>query len=284
MFPDPIFEIAGRGIYLYGVCIAIGLLCCLIAFFSLSKKMGMPNAVQDYVFFILIGGLASGFFFAMLFQAFYNWIAGKGFDLFGGGLTVMGGLVGGVGMFLLLYFLIGKFYFRNEKKGWHVKFFNILYRVAPICIVIAHGFGRLGCLSSGCCHGQYLGRNYVFGGIWMYGTVDNVRLWGYYVPTQLYEALFLFTLAVIMTILLFKRCNINMSIYVIAYGVWRFVIEYFRSDYRGALVPGLTPSQWMSIAFVLVGGVLIVLHVWKKWPIFLKNKEKDTTVQTDKSE
>lgn len=274
MAPNGI-DIFGNGvlqIYPYGICIAVGLMCCLVAFYILSKKGGMPEKVQDYVFFILIAGLAFGFFFAMLFQSFYNWLDGEPFKL-GTGMTVMGGLLGGAGGFLLFYFVVGKFYFKGIDKDLHKKHFNTLLRVAPICICIAHGFGRIGCLMSGCCHGAYLGKEYVFGGIYMWGTVDGVKQWGYYVPTQLYEALFLFALAAVLTVLYFKRCNIIMSLYLMAYGVWRIVIEFFRADERGAVVLGLQPSQWQSILFIAGGVALIIVYIkLLKLPIFLKDQ------------
>jgi len=185
MYPYPIFTIFGREVMLYGVCIAVGIICCLFAFYIFSKKFGMPEKVQDYVFFILIGALVSGFFSAMVFQGFYNWLDGKPFKIFGAGLTVMGGLIGGAGCFLLLYFLIGKFVFKGKEQGLHKKHFNTLFRIAPACICIAHAFGRIGCLMSGCCHGAFLGRDFVFGGLYMKGTTDG---WGYYVPIQLYES------------------------------------------------------------------------------------------------
>lgn len=278
MLPYPVFQLFNNSVYMYGIMIAIGLVCCLIAFYTLSKKLNMPDTVQDYVFFILIGGLASGFFFAMFFQAFYNWLNGKAFDIFNAGLTVMGGLVGGASCFLILYFLIGKFYFKGKKAGWHIKHFNTLIRVAPVCIVVAHGFGRLGCLMSGCCHGQYLGQEYQFGGIWMMGTVNNMHKWGYYVPTQLYEALFLFALgAVMIYLLLRKRCNITMSIYLIAYGVWRFVLEFFRADYRGGVNGAiLSPSQIQSILFILGGVAILVVFIIKKIPLVLPKEQQSS--------
>ena len=204
MLPNAIFTIGNNGVYMYGICIAVGLLCCLLAFYYLTKKKGMPEVVQDYVFFILIAGLAAGFFFAMFFQGFYNWLedTSQPFRIFNAGLTVMGGLVGGSVCFLILYFLVGKYYFKGKKTGWHIKHFNTLIQVAPICICIAHGFGRIGCLMSGCCHGAYLGQDYVFGGIRMDGTTHG---WGYYVPIQLYESLFLFALAGVLTYLYFHR-------------------------------------------------------------------------------
>lgn len=272
MVPNALFKVFGQGVYLYGICIAVGLIACLLIFYSYTKKEGMPEVVQDYVFFVLIGGVAIGFLFAMLFQAFYNYLE-DGVFVFGSGMTVMGGLIGGAGAFLLLYFVIGKYYFRGKKENLHKIHFNTIFRVAPICITVAHAFGRIGCLMSGCCHGEYLGQEYVFGGIWMEGTVNGFSKWGYYVPTQLYEALFLFALTAVMSVLYFKRCNILMSIYLMAYGVWRIIIEIFRADERGAVILGLAPSQWQSIVFIVGGIALLVIYIVKKWRIFLPKKE-----------
>ena len=45
-----------------------------------------------------------------------------------------------------------------------------------------------------------------------------------------------------------------MGVYLIGYGVWRFLIEFVRDDERGAFIPGLTPSQFWSILMV-IGGI-----------------------------
>ena len=195
------------------------------------------------------------------------------------GITVMGGLLGGAAAFLLLYFSLGRFVFKGKKKDWHKKYFNDVFLIAPICITVAHAFGRIGCLMSGCCHGAFLGKDYVFGGIKMYGSVtsasgNTVHKWGYFVPTQLYESLFLFALFAVLSILYFKRCNILMAIYLIAYAVWRMFIEFFRTDARGAIILGLAPSQWMSIIFVLMGAGILLFYHYKKIPFFLPKENE----------
>ena len=141
--------------------------------------------------------------------------------------------------------------------------FNKIFIVAPMCILIAHAFGRIGCLMAGCCHGTYLGSKYVVGGIYMNGVKNG---WGYYVPTQLYEALFLFACYTVLSLLLFKKnCNITMALYMIAYGIWRIIIEFFRADNRGFDIV-FSPSQWMSFLFIAGGIVLILIYYFKKIP------------------
>ena len=274
MLPNQLFEVFGKGVYMYGICIGVGILACLLAFYWLTKKKNVPSSVQDFVFFVAIAAIAVGFLFAKLYQALYDYIENPaaGFDFYGAGITVMGGLIGGAITFIAVYFGIGALVFRGEKKGLHIREFNSIIRVAPICIVIAHAFGRIGCLMSGCCHGALLSTTeYVVGGIWMKGTTTGQ--WGYYVPTQLYEALFLFALGGLLIYLLLKKnCNIIMPIYLGAYGIWRIFIEFFRDDHVGELIAGsgFKPSQWQSIVFIAIAIIMLLVYFFLKMPYFYK--------------
>ena len=275
MLPNPIltFTLFGKSfsIYMYGICIAAGIIACMAVFYVYTKKKNMDRDLQDFIFVVAIISIAAGFLFAKLFQAFYNYIETGNFNFYKAGITVMGGVLGGAAVFLAVYFGFGKLFFKGKKKGIHFKEFNKVFCVAPCCITIAHAFGRIGCLMAGCCHGKYLGTEYVVGGIWMkHGGVS-----GYYVPTQLYEAIFLFALFAVLTILYYKDFNIIMHVYLIAYGIWRIFIEFFRDDARGAEVLGLYPSQWTSILFIIIGVGLFVFYIAKKIPMRNKYQENN---------
>lgn len=269
MLPNALFEIFGMEVHMYGICIAVGVLCCFLTYYYFTKHLNIDGDVVDFSFYVIIVAIALGFLAAKLFQATYNWIGSgfKTFDFMGAGLTAMGGFIGGAGAFLAAYFGGGHFYFKYYKKGAkqgiHIKEFNKIFIVAPMCILIAHAFGRIGCLMAGCCHGTYLGSKYVVGGIYMNGVKNG---WGYYVPTQLYEALFLFACYAVLSLLLFKKnCNITMALYMIAYGIWRIIIEFFRADNRGFDIV-FSPSQWMSFLFIAGGIVLMLIYYFKKIP------------------
>ena len=65
---------------------------------------------------------------------------------------------------------------------------------------------------------------------------------------------FLLVLAGVMALLYFKfKFNYNFTVYAVSYGIWRFIIEYFRDYDRGAQILGLQPSQFWSILMVLAG-------------------------------
>lgn len=254
MYPDKL--IPGLNVNLYGIMIAIGLLACFGVLFYYSKRKGNDPRFTDFVFYNGVFSIAFGFFSAALFQSFYNYLDNPeaGFR-FGSGITFIGGLIGGVASFLLIYFLF--------RKHAHGKLTDIL-GVATCCILIAHAFGRLGCLFAGCCHGEYLGTKPVFGGIYMR---PGNAVAGYYVPIQLYEALFLFIMFGVCSYLLLKKdFKHNLSLYLICYGIFRFVNEFFRTDSRGQFIGSLSPSQFWSIVMVIAGVGLIFLleYIYKK--------------------
>ena len=100
MMPDPIF----LNIHIYGIMIAIGVLCAFVTLFAVAKKKSIDGKFTDFVFYNGLVSIAVGFGSAAVFQAVYDYIEdpSAGFH-FNGGLTFIGGLIGGVICFLLIY-------------------------------------------------------------------------------------------------------------------------------------------------------------------------------------
>ena len=274
MYPNELFNIFGLSIDLYQICFIVGIIACFIFTYIALRKCGYSYTARDTILIIGIFAILIGILSAALFQAFYNLIAGRGFKF--EGMTFIGGLIGGVVSFLAIYFLYvylinprlkEKNFFKSDmNKGvWY------LLRIAPISITIAHAFGRLGCMFAGCCYGHVTDEWF---GIW------NEGLHAHTVPIQLYEALFLFTLSAVMIVLLFKyNFKYNMPLYLVSYGIWRFVIKYFRADYRGDFIPGLSPSQFWSIIMALLG--VAIFFVYRK---FDNRFNKEEMIETTKVE
>ena len=254
MLPDPLFSIFGIDIDMYAIFILIGLIACFIFTYIAMKKSGYSSSARDMILIIGVFAIALGFLFATLTQSIYDFIANpEGGFQFTGKMTFLGGLIGGVIVYLGLYFLYvyvinprlkeNNFLKSDMNKGvWE------LLRFAPISITIAHAFGRLGCFSAGCCGGIETDAWY---GIQFPGEAHKE------IPTQLFEAIFLFIISAVMIVLYFKfHFKYNMGVYLIGYGVWRFLIEFIRGDVveRGKFVPGLTPSQFWAILMV-IGGI-----------------------------
>ena len=216
---------------LYGLAIAIGVLCAVLVLFIFAKGR-IKDSFIDFLFYNGVVAIALGFGAATLFQSFYNYLDSGVWKW--GGMTFMGGLIGGV-----VTFLAGYFIFRKRLEGRLVDIISLL----PCCIVIAHAFGRIGCFFAGCCYGKptdsFLGVQFPF--------LDHKVH-----PTQLYEAAFLFILFAVMLYLYLKKgFKHNLSLYLLSYGIFRFLIEFIRGDDRGAFVGGISPSQFWALVMIV---------------------------------
>ena len=258
MYPYKIFNL----FYLYGLMIAIGLLAAFIVLFYWGKKKKIEEKFVDFIFYNGIASIIVGFGAAALFQATYNYIENPeaGFQL-GGGITFMGGLVGGVVCFLGVYFIF--------RKRFKTKLVDTL-SMFPCAILIGHAFGRIGCFFAGCCYGK---ETDCFLGVQFPGFSAPVH------PTQLYEAAFLFLMFGICFYLLMKKdFKHNLSLYLVSYGTFRFLIEYVRADHRGEFVAGISPSQFWGIIMV-VAGVALYFALW----YLEKRKKGKQTVETNET-
>lgn len=279
MHPDPIFTIFGQGVYLYGICMAVGIILCFAFLMFTMWYKKFSDASSDAILLIGIFGTGFGIFSAMLFQATYNYIADPsgGFDL-GGAMTFIGGLIGGVVSFVAVWNLYVYVVRPRTKIKWLKAEMNAglcdALPFIPIGITVAHAFGRFGCFWAGCCYGLETDA-------W-YGLPCAGYTSGTYIPTQLMEMFFLLALGGVMAVLYFKfKFNYNFALYAIAYGVWRFIIEFIRGDERGEMFPGsvLFPSQIWSIVMVAVGiGYIFIQKYWfskqMKHPELNSHKEK----------
>ena len=258
MYPYPLITFPdGSGISLYEIFIVVGVIAAIVLFRILADRRNLPAKLQNL---ILIGAVVSfivGYFFAVLFQAIYD-IAERGAFIIdkNTGATFYGGFIGGAACMLLIYF-IGGYLLCKKQNNEHLRWFPSFVNIAAACVPLAHGFGRIGCLFGGCCYGMET--DAWFGIPMDIGTMDHVYV--KVVPTQLFEAIFLFALAAFLIWRNWKGKGFCLPTYLIGYGVWRFLIEYLRDDDRGqTFLSFLTPSQLTAVVLVLIGCALIAAY------------------------
>lgn len=280
MYPDPLFSIGDVHVYAYGVCMAVGIIACFAFLLWAFSYKNFNEECTDKMLLLGIVATGIGILFAMLFQSVYNYIESpeEGFQF--GSMTFYGGLIGGVGSYLLFYNVYVYAVAPRVKVKWLQNNMNASLTDAipfiPIGICIAHAFGRLGCFFGGCCYGEptdsWIGLPCAHG----YNSILGMNMDGVdVIPVQLMECIFLFLLAGAMALLYFKyKFNCNFGVYCIAYGVWRFIIEFFRVDDRGGFIPGLTPSQFWCILMVIIGVGYFFLYKY-----VLKKKMKHPELQ-----
>jgi phosphatidylglycerol:prolipoprotein diacylglycerol transferase len=239
-----------KGIDLYTIFLALGIVAAIVTFSKCADKIGLGAKFHNLSLIAAVLGIGLGYFSAIFFQALYNIPKNGGFVISEEtGATFYGGLIGGAAGFILVYFVLGALRLKDDRK-YLVKNFFAVANVAAASIAVAHALGRIGCFFAGCCHGKVTDAWY---GVFMVDVGEKV------VPTQLFESAFLFCLFALFLWRIFRGKRYQLPIYMAAYGAWRFVIEYFRDDYRGTtVVEFLTPSQFIALLMIL-GAVALCL-------------------------
>ena len=234
----PFIHIGSLSLPMYGLCTMVGTVFALLAVFKL-RKQGSPlsedNLLDALIWAILLGFVCSKLLYFIVDppQMPHSWA--ELWDLISAGLVFYGGLLGG---------LLGLFLVSRKTKKNMITYTDLM---AP-CFCLAHAGGRVGCLMAGCCYGmEYTGPCAV--------VLDGVSR----LPTQIMEAIFLVILSAVLIAVFLKkpRRGVVTGLYMTIYAVWRFVIEFFRADYRGNVGP-LSTSQFISL-FILAFGVYLLV-------------------------
>ena len=245
----PIIKLGVINIPTYGLMAILGFSCAVLLFIKLAKRYEIQTDDCIYASIYCIVGVLIGaklmnaisllpriithmdvvkkYPFATLQQLF-------------GGYVFYGGLIGGA-LGVVIYC-----------KKFKLPLFSFMDAAAPV-IPFMHAFGRVGCFLAGCCYGvEYDG----FFSVTFPTTGYTADIGGVpRIPTQLIEVVYDLILFVILFIYMKSKPKPGrgLGIYVIAYTIMRFIIEFFRGDIvRGEMI-GISTSQWVSLFLLPVG-------------------------------
>ncbi len=253
------------GVDLYAICFLLALCAALLAFRVIGDKVGLNAKVYNMCIISGIFAIVGGYFGSVLFQAFYDYLETGVFAPKSSGMTFYGGLIMGALTFIAVYFVVFALADKNNLRGEN--FFFVSDIAAP-AIALAHAIGRIGCLFAGCCHGRVTDAWY---------GIYTVNLDAKTVPIPLFESLCLFLLFCVLAWRVTHKKTYCLSLYLSAYAVWRFFIEYLRDDDRGSSpVSFLTPSQLTAIVLFAVAAALyfVMKYWWYKSHPVVPTKEK----------
>ncbi len=111
-------------------------------------------------------------------------------------------------------------------------------------------FGRIGCFSVGCCHGRPHKHGVTYGD----EHVDAGFTWYYkdvpLLPVQLIESGYVFLILIVGTMLVYNLVQPGtiVIVYTVVYGLFRFLMEYYRGDPDRPSLYGLTEAQVTTLA------------------------------------
>lgn len=258
----------------YGLLIAVGLLISSFLAAWQGKRRGMVPDVFFDLTFIAVG---SGFLGARIFYIFTEFeeflanpmeliLSRTGFVFLGGFLTATATCI---------------WYIRWKK----LDFWKIADILVP-SLALGHAFGRLGCHLAGCCYGGVCNTGLGItvprvelpdGQLWPNAYSDQLAggvladalaqrslpVW----PVQLMESACLFILAATLTVVANRpqRKGLILGLYLVAYAVIRFGLEYLRGDAeRGLYFGGLLSTSQIISVFVFAAGCWVLATKGKR--------------------
>ena len=237
----------------YSLLVLIGMIAFTVSTIHILEKRERTEVKVTNRLLIIS---AFGFIFlaisALIFNSIFHSI--KNGRIVIGGITWLGGVIGA---FPITILIIRKFC--PNAKGEALRYFGYLIPG----LTLAHGFGRVGCFLGGCCYGRptndFWGVCFPSGSpaATQYPSPSGSSL--PVLPTQLYEAVFEFLLFATMMLCYKILRHRFLEMYCIGYGTFRFFLEFFRGDDRGALGVLSSPSQIISI-LLISGGIAICLY------------------------
>ena len=256
----PYIHILSREIPMYGIMAGGGIFLAVLYLKHAEKRYPELEADAELAFVYGIVGAFVGAKLLFLATVFSNFLSDFHFlftqtsvfleKYLYAGFVFYGGLYGAA--------LSVCIYARAAKVSAQ-RLLNILLPALPII----HCIGRIGCFCAGCCYGKYSER---FGVYFSQSEIapHNVPL----LPVQLYEAAGVLLLFVVSAYLGSRKTDGRkmLTVYLLAYGIMRFVLECVRGDtYRGFLL-GMSVSQMISILSVVLA--IILLLYWHREKAF----------------
>lgn len=251
MLPE-LFEIGRFTVYTYGVLLAAAYLLGLKFAMVRARTRGLdPARTLDLGIYIIVSALigAKLLLFIVEFDTFRRDPA-ELLTLARSGGVFYGGLI--------LAVAVALWYMRRHR----MPMWATCDVFAP-GIALGHAVGRLGCLAAGCCFGRPTDLAWAITfthpeAAANVGTPLHVGLH----PTQLYESgAELLILGLLLAIERKGRPFPGRTfwLYLLLYGVSRFIIEMFRGDERGIVLGLLSTSQFISVILVPLSLVMLYL-------------------------
>ncbi len=272
------FHIGNFAVHWYGVFIGIGFLA---SFGLLMYLKQYAKLTSDQIYNIAMIALFAGVIGARIFYVVQFWeqFSGRGIlailNVHEGGLVFYGGFI--------LAFIAECLYAKwptvrrllglKEKQPADgseprkdISILALLDILGP-AMALAHAFGRVSCFMQGCCFGKPAPQGFPFavrfppgsGAAARYPSLLSSGSEPVY-PVQLFESAGNVLMCIILLLLLRKRKYAGTigGVYLILYGVMRFLIEFMRGDHTDSIL-GLTPSQFIAVAIAIPGGIIVYL-------------------------
>lgn len=256
-----LLEIGPFTLHTYGVMLALALIASISLAVRLGRKEGIPpKQIWDLGFIIIISAVIGSKLLLVLTSLDY-YLADLSrlfsIDFLRAGGVFYGGLLGAIG---------GAYLFARVNP--EVSFIKIADVAAP-AIPLGQAIGRIGCFSAGCCWGSHseLPWAVTFTNQYSHNLI-GVPLHETLHPVQLYESITWLILFLLLWAALnkkvFKAPGQLLCVYLISFGIIRFILEFFRGDLARGVYFNALLSTSQLISLMVVPAALIFFFVLGK--------------------
>ena len=243
----PFIHLFGIDIPAYGVMLLIATLTAYFSVVYFSRREGIELHKLENIF---IATFVSAIIGSRVFYSVEHGLPlSEWLRIWEGGLDFFGGFI-----FAILTVMGGILYYRLP--FWKVA------DIAGISILLAHSVGRLSCWLAGCCYGKPT--DLPIGVVFPPEAVAPSGIPLY--PTQLMESTGNF-IGYLFLFYLYKRKPFDGSIaalYLIWYGIERFLLEFLRGVTPPIPGLGLTWNQLVALGAAALGGFILLLRFFRR--------------------
>ncbi|CCO24517.1 prolipoprotein diacylglyceryl transferase [Maridesulfovibrio hydrothermalis] len=242
-----LFSIGTLNIYSYSVYLTAGCLLAMGWAMREARLKELPFTLAPVAGIIAIAcGIAGArvLYVALYPQEFIQNVI-EIFYIWQGGLVFSGAFIFGS--------LSGLLYLKSQKQ----ELLPWLDCFAP-AIALGQAVGRLGCFSAGCCYGKHTDLAWAV----TFKNADSLAPLFYPLhPTQLYHSLAgLVSFIILLLAKKFIKTDGQLTgLFLLLFSVFRFIIEFFRADYRGTL-GSISVTQFITLVFFSIGIYLLFIN------------------------
>lgn len=244
-----IFTIGNFKVEWYSVLIIIGVMIGLTMVMKEAKRYKYPTEfVFNMCFWAIIAGIIGARIYYVLFNLNLYDSFWDVFKIWEGGLAIHGGLIAGL-IVIILYC-----------KKYNARATRFIDFLVP-ALLLAQAIGRWGNFFNSEAHGAATTLEHLQSLHIPSFIIEGMNIGGiYYTPTFLYESIWCFIGFIIILIarrLKYTKVGQPFALYLMWYGLGRFIIESMRTD--SLMLGGFKIAQIISVLMILVGLIIIMI-------------------------
>lgn len=237
---------------LYLIMMSAAFTLSIVYFYKRAIQLNLPPKISTEIsLVVMFGAFIGSRIFHVIFEypQYYLQSPLEILKFFNGGFVFYGGFIGAI---LASYYYVKKL--RQNYLNW-------LDCSAP-AISLGYIIGRFACFLAGCCYGKVCDLPWAI----KFGEGVEAPAHTLLHPTQLYsiliEGLILATL-----LILEKKCPSKFRsgtlflVWMLLHSIGRLIVEFFRGDYRGEALLGLSISSLISIILILISGGFLYINL-----------------------